>query len=158
MFDYLLSALLDITQSSFGFIHSALLKADGTPYLKVRIIAVTDRLISSHLRGFTYSALLKADGTSSLKVRGFGSLNWDHTWPCPMVSRDGSLKCHPMPELPLEFLTPQESALSSHWLIALPPHLTCINYLKIINRYKGELEATLIKVVSLVNSFQPYYN
>ena len=38
VFDYLLSALLDITQSPYGFIHSALLKADGTPYLKVRDI------------------------------------------------------------------------------------------------------------------------
>lgn len=37
IFDYLLSALLDITNSPYGWISSALLKADGTPYLKVSL-------------------------------------------------------------------------------------------------------------------------
>ncbi|CAI7762997.1 unnamed protein product [Closterium sp. NIES-53] len=39
VFDYLLSALLEVTESMFGFISSALLKADGTPYLKVCVLA-----------------------------------------------------------------------------------------------------------------------
>ncbi|CAI5532258.1 unnamed protein product [Closterium sp. Naga37s-1] len=50
VFDYLLSALLEVTESMFGFISSALLKADGTPYLKTH--AMTNVAWSKELRAW----------------------------------------------------------------------------------------------------------
>ncbi|CAI7933326.1 unnamed protein product, partial [Closterium sp. NIES-54] len=50
VFDYLLSALLEVTESSFGFISSALLKADGTPYLKTH--AMTNVAWTKELRAW----------------------------------------------------------------------------------------------------------
>ncbi|GJP57249.1 hypothetical protein CLOM_g16275 [Closterium sp. NIES-68] len=50
VFDYLLSAVLEVTESMFGFISSALLKADGTPYLKTH--AMTNVAWSKELRAW----------------------------------------------------------------------------------------------------------
>ncbi|CAI5499997.1 unnamed protein product [Closterium sp. Naga37s-1] len=50
VFDFLLSALLDVTSSGFGFISSALLKADGTPYLKTH--AMTNVAWTKELRAW----------------------------------------------------------------------------------------------------------
>ncbi|CAI5514594.1 unnamed protein product [Closterium sp. Naga37s-1] len=102
VFDYLLSALLEVTESMFGFISSALLKADGTPYLKVCVLACRASRsgwvvcvcwagvgcaclacmlsalleVTESMFGFISSALLKADGSPNLKTHAMTNVAW----------------------------------------------------------------------------------